>query len=47
LIELRVDSKGIGEGRTSLTTNIVIDAAARTLALDGYQAAPVRLTVAP
>jgi hypothetical protein len=45
LIELRVDAKGAGEGKTSLTSPVVVDAAARTLALDGYQAAPALLKV--
>ena len=45
VIELRVDGKGTGEGKTSLTTPIVVDSAARTLALDNYQAAPALLKV--
>jgi len=45
LVEMRVDAKGVGEGKTSLTTNVVVDAAAQTLALDGYEAAPTLLEV--
>ena len=45
LIEMRVDGKGIGDGKTSLTMPVVVDAAAQTLALDGYQAAPALLKV--
>jgi len=45
LIELRLDAKGAGEGKTSLSANVVMDAAANTLALDGYAAAPAMLKV--
>jgi hypothetical protein len=45
VIELRVDRLGVGEGKTSLTTKVAIDAAANTLALDGYAAAPALLKV--
>ena len=45
LVEMRVDAKGVGEGKASLTTTIALDAAAKTLALDGYEAAPVLLRV--
>ena len=45
LVELRVDAKGVGEGKASLTTNVGLDAKAQTLALDGYDAAPVLLKV--
>ena len=44
VIEMRV-AKGTGEGKTSLATKIAIDAAAQTLALEGYPAAPVQLKV--
>lgn len=40
LIELRLDSRGLGEGKTSLTTKVVIDDSARTVALENYAAAP-------
>jgi hypothetical protein len=45
LIEMRIDGKGRGEGKTSLTAAVVVDAEAQTLALDGYAAAPALLKV--
>ena len=45
LVEMRVDAKGVGEGKASLTTNVALDAKAQTLALDGYETAPVLLKV--
>jgi hypothetical protein len=45
VIEMRVAAKGAGEGKTSLSTKIALDAAAQTLALDEYPAAPVQLKV--
>ena len=45
VIEMRIDRQGVGEGKTSLTTNVAIDAEAKTLALDGYAAAPAWLKV--
>jgi hypothetical protein len=45
VVELRVDAKGVGEGKASLTTNIALDKGAQTLALDGYDAAPALLRV--
>jgi hypothetical protein len=45
LIEIRLDGKGSGEGKTSLMTRVVVDEAAQTLALDGYAAAPALLKV--
>jgi len=45
VIELRIDPSGVGEGKTSLTTKVAIDAAANTVALDGYAAAPALLKV--
>jgi hypothetical protein len=45
LIEIRTEAKGAGVGKTSLTTNVAVDAAAQTLALDGYAAAPALLRV--
>jgi hypothetical protein len=45
VIEMRVAPKGMGEGKTSLATKIAVDAAAQTLALEGYAAAPVQLKV--
>jgi hypothetical protein len=43
VIELRVNAKGLGEGKTSLTTKIVVDNEAKTIALENYTAAPVIL----
>lgn len=45
VIEMRIDGKGVGEGKASLMAAVVVDAAANTLALDGYAAAPVLLKV--
>lgn len=45
LIEMRIDGKGVGEGKATLGANVVVDASARTLALDGYTAAPALLKV--
>ena len=45
LIEMRIDANGAGEARTSDTSAVVVDAAANTLALDGYAAATVLLKV--
>ena len=42
-IEMRLDSKGAGEGKTSLTTKVVLDNDARTIALENYAAAPAIL----
>ena len=43
LIELRMDSKGSGEGKTSLTTKVLFDNEAKTIALENYAAAPAVL----
>jgi hypothetical protein len=45
LIEMRLDAKGAGQAKASLTTSVVVDPDAKTLALDGYDAAPVLLKV--
>jgi hypothetical protein len=45
VVEMRIDAKGVGEGKASLTTTVALDAKAQTLALDGYEAAPVLLKV--
>ena len=39
IIEIRFDGKGVGEGRTSLTTKVVVDNEAKTVALENYQTA--------
>jgi hypothetical protein len=43
LIEIRLDSKGVGAGKTSLTTKVILDNEARTVALDDYAATPATL----
>jgi hypothetical protein len=45
VIEMRIDRQGAGEGKTSLTTRIAIDTETKTLALEGYAAAPAWLRV--
>ena len=45
LIEMHLDAKGVGEGKTSLGANVALDAASNTLALDGYTAAPALLRI--
>jgi hypothetical protein len=43
LFEIRLDAKGSGEGKTSLTTKVILDSEAGTLALDGYTATSAML----
>jgi hypothetical protein len=43
LIELRVNSKGEGDGRGVMTGKVVVDSAAKTIALDGFATLPVVL----
>jgi hypothetical protein len=43
LIEMRMNSTGSGEGKTSLTTKVIVDGDAKTLALDDYTSAPANL----
>jgi len=45
LIEMRIDARGVGEGKASLGTNVGVDASTRTLALEGYATAPTLLKV--
>jgi hypothetical protein len=40
LIEIRLDSRGSGQGTTSLTTKVIVDDRAKTVALDNYAATP-------
>ena len=40
VMEIHMDSKGLVEAKTSLTTKVVLDNETKTLALDGYAAAP-------
>ena len=41
IIELRLNPKGEGEGKASLTGKVILDGEAKTLALDGYSALPI------
>lgn len=43
VIELRVPAKGDGDGKISLTGNVIVDTAAKTLALENYASLPVVL----
>jgi hypothetical protein len=45
VVEMRLDGKGLGEAKSSLTSKVVVDAAANTLALDAYADAPALLKV--
>jgi hypothetical protein len=45
VIEMRIDRQGAGEGKTSLTTKIAVDAETKTLGLEDYAAAPAWLKV--
>jgi hypothetical protein len=45
VVEMRLDGKGVGEAKSSLTSPIVVDAAANTIAIDKYSDAPVLLKV--
>lgn len=40
LIEVRIDPKGLGEGKASLISKVILDSEARTLALDNYASTP-------
>jgi hypothetical protein len=39
LVEIRLDPKGSGEGKASLTTKVMVDNEAKTIALENYSAA--------
>ena len=42
VIEIRFTAKGVGEGKTSLTTKVIVDNEAKTVALENYAtAAPI------
>jgi hypothetical protein len=46
VIEIRLDAKGLGEGKTSLTTKVIVDdnvPGSKTVALDNYAATPAIL----
>ena len=44
LFELRLNKAGQGEGKSSLTNKMTVDAAAKTIALENYAGAPVLLS---
>jgi hypothetical protein len=44
IIEMQLDQKGVGEARASYT-NVIVDATAKTLALDGQAPSPMLLKV--
>jgi hypothetical protein len=41
VIELRVDRRGVGEGKASLAAKVTVDAATQSLVLENYVSAPV------
>jgi hypothetical protein len=43
VLELRLNAKGEGEGKASLTGKVVVDTAAKTIALENYATLPVIL----
>ena len=43
VVELRLDSKGEGEGKISLTGKVALDTAAKTIGLENYGGSPVIL----
>jgi hypothetical protein len=43
VIEIRLDAKGVGEGKTSLTAKVILDAEAKTVALENYATTPALL----
>jgi hypothetical protein len=45
VIEIRIDRKGVGQGKASPWAGVVVDEAAKTLALEGYATAPVLFEV--
>jgi hypothetical protein len=45
VVEMRIDGNGAGEAKSSLTSPVVVDKTANTLALDKYMEAPVLLKV--
>jgi hypothetical protein len=43
VVDLKLDPKGVGEGRTSLNTKVVVDSDAKTIALDNNATTPAIL----
>jgi hypothetical protein len=44
IVELRLNSRGEGEGRGGISGKVAVDSAGKTIALDDYAALPVILT---
>jgi hypothetical protein len=44
VFEIRLDPKGAGEGKTSLTAKVVVDSEAKALVLENYSGTPATLT---
>ena len=44
VFEIRLDPKGAGEGKTSLTTKVVVDSEAKALVLENYSGTPAILS---
>ena len=40
---MRLNAKGLGEGKASLATKVTVDVAAKTIALDDYASSPIVL----
>jgi hypothetical protein len=47
VIEIRVDAKGAGAGKTSITTSAIVDQTAGTIAVQNYEAVPLQLRITP
>jgi len=43
VIEIRLDGKGVGEGKSSLTSKVIVDNDSNTFGLENYGAAPAML----
>ena len=43
LIEVRIDPKGVGEAKASLTSKVIFDSEAKTVALENYSSTPLIL----
>jgi hypothetical protein len=44
IVEIRLNAKGLGEGKSSLTTKVMFDSDAKTLAIENYAMTPSVLT---
>src|SRR5262249_39061167 len=43
IIEIRLNSQGSGEAKTTLTTKVIVDSDSKTISLDDYERSPVIL----